>query len=434
MFDAIVVGAGFAGVTAARELGWHGMRVLILEGRERIGGRTFRTVVDTQPLELGGAYVHWLQPHVWAEINRYNLAVVTRPDNEIERVLVVSQGQLHTLSPETAFAMLAEAYEAFYTAAPNAFAIFPEPFNPLGHKGWKEYDHLSLADQLRQVQLSPLSRDLLSALLATDGSSALANVALNEALRLRALSGTHNGAKLAEINGTYFLRDGTISLLDAMLSDTDAELKTSAPVHRIVQRHDEVRVTAQDGATYTARVVVVTAPLNTLSRITFDPTLTLVKRRVSEERHAGCGVKLFVKVRGRMSGFIALAPDTAPLSMLMTYADDGGDTWLLGFGPDAERLDLSNRESVQEAVHLFIPHVDIISIAGHDWNRDIFSLGSWCNLRPEQARNYLVELGRPEGRVFFAGADIAFGWRGYIDGAIESGVRAARQALQVLKA
>jgi NADPH-dependent 2,4-dienoyl-CoA reductase/sulfur reductase-like enzyme len=70
-YDAIVIGGGFAGVTAARELHQNGLRVLLLEARPRIGGRTFTSEVGGHELELGGAFFHWTQPHAWAEITRY---------------------------------------------------------------------------------------------------------------------------------------------------------------------------------------------------------------------------------------------------------------------------------------------------------------------------------------------------------------------------
>ena len=57
--DVIVVGAGLAGLTAARELGKAGHRVLVLEGRDRPGGRTFTSELADTEVELGGAFIHW---------------------------------------------------------------------------------------------------------------------------------------------------------------------------------------------------------------------------------------------------------------------------------------------------------------------------------------------------------------------------------------
>lgn len=70
-FDVIVIGGGFAGATAARELGLQGYKTLILEARSRLGGRCYTSKFAGQDIEYGGAWVHWLQPHVWAEMQRY---------------------------------------------------------------------------------------------------------------------------------------------------------------------------------------------------------------------------------------------------------------------------------------------------------------------------------------------------------------------------
>src|SRR5580658_2622621 len=78
-YDVIVLGGGFAGVTAARELARSGRRCVILEARGRLGGRTFSTQVFDEQADVGGQWIHWIQPHVWAEVTRYGLTLVETP-------------------------------------------------------------------------------------------------------------------------------------------------------------------------------------------------------------------------------------------------------------------------------------------------------------------------------------------------------------------
>ena len=74
-YDVVVVGGGFAGVTAAREAALRGRRTLLLEARDRLGGRTWSADWDGFRIEYGGAWVHWHQPHTFSEITRAGLAV-----------------------------------------------------------------------------------------------------------------------------------------------------------------------------------------------------------------------------------------------------------------------------------------------------------------------------------------------------------------------
>src|SRR5262249_20639675 len=82
MHDVIVIGGGFAGVTAAREAALHRRSVLLLEARERLGGRTWSAEWEGLPVEYGGAWVHWHQPHTWSEITRAGLRVTLSSDAE----------------------------------------------------------------------------------------------------------------------------------------------------------------------------------------------------------------------------------------------------------------------------------------------------------------------------------------------------------------
>jgi monoamine oxidase len=65
----------------------------------------------------------------------------------------------------------------------------------------------------------------------------------------------------------------------------------------------------------------------------------------------------------------------------------------------------------------------------HDWNKDQFSNGTWCFPPPNATTKYISVPQRPHGNVFFASADWADGWCGWIDGAVQSGMQTARQVI-----
>jgi monoamine oxidase len=120
------------------------------------------------------------------------------------------------------------------------------------------------------------------------------------------------------------------------------------------------------------------------------------------------------------------------LNSLETEYVVDGHTHLVGFGPSREVLDINDTDSVQNAVRLFIPDAKVVKTFGYEWVLDPYSQGTWCTLRPGMWSRYLRELQQPRGRVIFASADWANGWRGFIDGAIEQGLEAGRRVREML--
>ena len=82
----------------------------------------------------------------------------------------------------------------------------------------------------------------------------------------------------------------------------------------------------------------------------------------------------------------------------------------------------------------FMPGAKMLKVDAHDWNSDSYSLGTCRAFRWGQITRFGAGLRRPEGRLAFATADMAIGWAGYIDGAIESGSRAAERTRSLLGA
>ena len=107
---------------------------------------------------------------------------------------------------------------------------------------------------------------------------------------------------------------------------------------------------------------------------------------------------------------------------------------MVGFGSDPGALDARNVSEVQDAFAAFVPGAKVLKVDTHNWNSDPYSLSTWMAFRPGQISRFGTELRRPEGWLTFATADMAIGWTGYIDGAIESGSRSAERATELLDA
>jgi monoamine oxidase len=230
----------------------------------------------------------------------------------------------------------------------------------------------------------------------------------------------------------YKFRDGTRSLLEAMVADGKPEVRLSTPVARVEHEAEKVVVTTQGGESFSSRAAVVTVPLNVLANIDFSRPLSPGKQAASRERQASHGVKSWALVRGAQKDFFGIAPDPSPLTWIQSEYEVPDGTLLVGFGPDANLLDVKNPQAVQHAVRQFLPKAEVLGAGGHNWEADPYSRGTWPVFRPRQLTRYLKELQRTEGRLIFAGSETANGWNGFIDGAIETGLRAGREVVQLL--
>lgn len=427
-YDTIVLGAGFAGVTAARELRGSGLRVLLLEARPRVGGRTFTSEVGGHEVELGGAFVHWTQPHVWTEITRYGLEIQEATPTVPARAAWVTAGERREGTFDDLGLMMFRGVGAFFF---DAKQVLERPHDPLFVPAIAEVDRLSVADRLGGVGLPEEQRDLLAGVFASSCHCALSEAGAVEMLRWYTLPGATVQA-YADSVARYWLRGGTRKLIEGILADGRPELRLATPVKAIRQQDDQVVVTTEEGETVSARAVVLTIPLNVLGQIEFSPPLSPKKRAAASEGHAGSGVKLHIRVRGQLGSFSGLAPWPAPLSSLATEFSDPDGTVLTAFGPSGKLIDINDDQAIQNAVRRLLPEAEVEWAVGYDWNADAYARGTWCVYRPGQLTRYLRELQRPEGRVFYASGDNANGWRGFIDGAIESGLRAGREVVQAL--
>ena len=427
-YDVVVIGGGFAGVTAARDLRWRGYRVLILEARDRLGGRTWTAEFAGQPVEMGGTWVHWFQPHVWAEITRYGLQIIESPRAD-ERRAWITDGTLYHAPAQTFYPMLNEAIRRF---CHDAHTVFERPHDPLfNQEAVAAIDAQSVRDRLDTLDLPRETSDLLNGLWASACNAPIAEAGLSVPLRWFALAGW-DGLRMLDAEARYKLVDGTRRLIEAMVADGQPDILLSAPVARVEQDGDGVSVVTRDGWTFAARTVVVTAPLNTLRALEFRPALSSGKQAAVAEGQASRGVKVWIRVRGEVPHFSGTAPDDYGLTSLHSEAHLPGATLLVGFGPAADRLDPSDREAVARAVRAFLPEAEVEEVGGHDWVADEFSRGTWPVYRPQQLTRHLRVLQQREGRVLLAGSEMANGWCDFIDGAIESGLTAARRVADLL--
>jgi monoamine oxidase len=426
MYDVIVIGAGFAGLCAARDLADAGKRVLVLEARDRIGGRTYYNYLDglDQKVELGGTWVMpKFQPNVAAEVERYGLVLGASPEPQQMRWRfggeTVTGGFPIPMDQITEF----ERTMAIIIAESKRIQ-WGVPFE---EQGLEDLD-IPFSEWLDRNEVWGHTREMVSAY----GAALCFGVSPESVSALHVISwvtGSGNSAWELFLGPTIKFADGTASLYNRLAEGI--EVRLSSPVSRVSQTGGVVTVAAEGGGTFDALAAVVAVPLNTWKNIAFSPALSAAKEEFTAEELAGHDVKVWAQVRGIPDYSAALGWNT-PLQWLSCefLREDG--SIMCGFAFNEDEMDPKDRGSVERAIHDYFPEGEVVQWWSEDFNASPYSLGTWTAFRPGQITKFGAASRQAEGLLSFATADVAVGFSGWIEGALESGARAAEETLEKL--
>ena len=224
-FDVAIVGGGFAGVTAARDLAAAGRSVMILEARDRLGGRTwYRPFAGTEHgVELGGTWFSLArQPPLAEEVERYGVRVVPAATRLCARWHTGGVTRHGLPVPQSEGAALERVLRSLSLASQDIDLT---------------RDDVSVPDWLGE-DLPDATRDFLFAWASFMSGADPAEVSMVEFLGIFAANGGDVWSLYDEISECF--ADGTGALLDALTADADADVRLSTPVTRIEERNDEV--------------------------------------------------------------------------------------------------------------------------------------------------------------------------------------------------
>ena len=437
-YDVIIIGAGFAGLIAARELSLRGRKVLIVEARDRIGGRTFTAQIENRKFEIGGTWIHWSQPHVWTEVTRYGLSLTESKGANADRfsVLLDNGTRLKEAPMAELWLRMAKDMEKYSDVdGVQGRTILPLPHTPLvANEAVQMYDKLSMKNRLDQVSNSldndEVINSMLLSLLSMNMQGDIAEGGFIDHLRWWAL-GDYDMARMFEKLGRYKIKEGTSALVQAILNDCQkVTLFLSTPILSVDRTSgNSVIIRTQAGQLLMGRTVIVTVPLNALQNIEFFPPLELRRKEVVAAGQCRGGTKFWVVLEKPIGNWFGFAPYPSPITM--AYNDDEEGSVIVGFGPEGF-LDIQNINVIEKELKKLLPNIKVRYVLGHDWRNDPFVLSTWSWYKPGQMSSSLTALQTPEPPVFFASGDIANGWRGFIDGAIESGLTSVRHVQQYL--
>lgn len=428
MRDTIVIGGGFAGVVAARDLCDAGSDVLLLEARDRLGGRTYyrRLQWSTAAVEFGGTHVD-LEVHrsVAREIARYSVSMRAGVSTESHAFRSAVGGRLFTGALPIPFEEVPAIERALYHVISAARRI--EFGTALDEQDIGDLD-VAWTEFMEPLALPRATSDYINCWVANVGGTDPERIS---ALYMLSKVAGHNNSPWSMFAGlaTRFA-EGTASLINAIVDGSGTEVRLSSPVCRIDQKPDTdyATVTTTSGEVLAGRAVIVAVPLNVWKDIECVPPLSELKRQAAAEGQASRSAKVFALVTGVPPRLFGTAFG-GPLRMAYEYmeVDEGR---VVTVWSDVDKLDVTNRGDVQRALRSVAPEAHVEAIDCHNWIADEFSRGAALTFRPGQMTRFHSALSRPEGRLHFAGADVAIGFAGSIEGAVESGAAAAQAVLR----
>ena len=435
--DVVVIGAGLAGLTAARDLTAAGRRVVVLEARDRVGGRTLNADLgDGQVVEVGGQWVGPQQTALLALARE--LGVETFPTHADGENVLEWRGRVRRYTgtiPRLNPVVLADVAQAQLRTDRMARRVpLDAPWTALQARAW---DGQTLETWLRRNVRTSSARELLrlgvEAVWAADpGELSLLHTLfyLRSGEGWSALLDTRGGAQQDRfVGGSQRLSVLLAAPLDVVLS---------SPVTRIAQDAGGVTVTA--GETYRAGHVVVAVPPTLAGRIAYEPALPAARDQLTQRVPMGAVVKchaVYDEPFWRADGLSGQgSSDRGPVRVVFDNSPPSGRPGvLLGFlegryartTPPAQRRGLV----LGAFARLFGPRAARPDRwLEQDWSAEEWSRGGYGGALPPGTWTQLgPALREPVGRVVWAGAETATRWNGYMDGAVRSGQDAARAVL-----
>lgn len=442
--DVVIVGAGIAGLTAARRLQNTGRTVAVLEARDRVGGRIKSDLTNGFLIEVGGQWIAPDQTRLLDLLPELGLDTFARY-RDGENIYVGADGdtrrytgELFPTGPET------EAEIERLSALLEQLSHEVDPAKPWEHERAREFDAVSFDTWLREQSTNREATDNVALFVAGAMlTKPAAAFSLLQALVMAASAGGFN-----DLVDPDFILDRRVQGGMHQVPARVAQLVGSDHIHletdvRAIEYYGTTVTVRSSNGTFTANQVIVALPPHLVSRIDFEPALPPTKQQMYQHLSSGQVIKVqafYDRPFWRDSGLsgTAFSPYQAVHEAYDNTAYDFNGGTLVGFVSDLVadrlyRLDPDSRR--QEILNSFAAYFGDAALSPtfyyeSDWVNERFTRGAYgASFDIGGISRYGDAVRSSVGPIHFASSDIAGIGYTHIEGAIRMGERAAEQVV-----
>ena len=443
-----VVGAGIAGLTAASALAREGVDVVVLEARDRVGGRVWNTEIGGEANELGGQWVAPYQSAMHALLEE--LGIELFPSfREGEHVFIDPSGTAHRYEGHDApLGAAAEGAFAEAEAKLDALAGELDPEAPWAHPDAPALDAITFEAWLQREVPDEVAQDLLRSWLA---GGFLAKPAHTFSLLqgLWMIAGAGGTYELFEPDQCLAARvvGGSQLIALRMAERLGDRVRLDSPVRDIRWRDGEVEIDTE-GETVRARAAIVAVPPNLTEAIRFQPALPAWRQRLGQALSQGSINKVlavFERPFWREEGLSGQG--FAPYELVRELYDNSPPSASAGVlttflaGENAERAGrlsaADRRAAVLEGMAKYVGPgaLDAVDFIETDWSAQEWTRGAYgTSFGVGGLSRFGEDLRRPVGPIRWACTDIAGVGHIHMEGAVRSGELAAKACLSPVPA
>ncbi|MGV0814286.1 flavin monoamine oxidase family protein [Mycolicibacterium boenickei] len=444
--DIVVVGAGFAGLSAARTLVGQGHQVVVLEGRDRVGGRSSTTTIAGVPVDLGGTFVGPTQDAVLALADE--LGCRTVPTYDRGKNLIRWHGRVRSYRSTIPRLSMMELFDV--SRIQWRFERISRPIRvdePWNSPNAEKLDERTLEQWLRSAGAGASTRNLMAIMSRVTWGAEPDEVSMLHAARyIKAAGGLD---RMLDVRGGAQqdrFPDGTQQIASKMAEELGDRVVLGAPVNHIERRPDGTVAVSGPAGVVQARAVIVAIPPQHRADIAFSPPLPEPYTELAAHWPQGNLSKAYAAYERpfwRTNGCSGEAlSDEGPVFITFDVSPGDGTSdgpgILLGF-TDARTFDrLEPAQRREQALSGFATlfgdaALEPIDYVDHCWGTEQFAPGGpTAAVPPRSWTQYGQWLRKPVDAIHWAGTETADKWTGFLDGAVRSGQRAAAEVAVAL--